>query len=102
MNRDFEIEKLNKLFESRVRLGVMSVLCVNEKMDFNTLKSLLKVTDGNLASHISALEKAGCIEVEKSFVGRKPKTVYLLTAQGRMAFKSHLKSLELLIQKTST
>ena len=51
------IDELHKAFESRVRLGIMSVLAVNDKLDFNSLKQYLNVTDGNLASHIKALEK---------------------------------------------
>lgn len=93
------IEGLNKLFESRVRLGVMSALMVNDRVDFNTLKELLGVTDGNLASHLSALEKNGFIEVQKEFVGRKPRTTYVATAFGRREFQAHLNALEQLIKK---
>ena len=92
------IDKLNKDFESRVRLGIMSVLMVNEWIDFTEMKSLLDITDGNLASHSSALEKAGYIEVKKEFVGKKPKTSYSVTDAGRAAFVSHLNSLEKLIK----
>jgi DNA-binding HxlR family transcriptional regulator len=84
----------NKAFESRVRLGVMSLLVINESVDFNTLKQALDITDGNLASHITALEKAGYLTVEKSFVGRKPHTEYAATAEGRTAFEAHLNALE--------
>ena len=73
------IEGLNKLFESRVRLGVMSALMVNDWMDFNSFKELLGVTDGNLASHLSALEKHGFVEIQKQFIGRKPRTSYRAT-----------------------
>ncbi|MFV8342205.1 winged helix-turn-helix domain-containing protein [Flavobacterium sp. XS2P39] len=92
------IDKLNKDFESRVRLGIMSVLMVNEWIDFTEMKSLLDITDGNLASHSSALEKAGYIQVKKEFVGKKPKTSYSVTDAGRAAFVSHLNSLEKLIK----
>ena len=68
------ISQLNKEFESRVRLGIMSVLMVNDWVDFNEMKQLLEVTDGNLAGHSSALEKANYIEIKKEFVGKKPKT----------------------------
>ncbi len=93
------IEGLNKLFESRVRLGVMSALMVNDRVDFNTLKGLLGVTDGNLASHLSALEKNGFVTVDKEFVGRKPSTTYSATSLGRKEFKAHLDALEQLIRK---
>ena len=70
------ITELNKAFDSRIRLGLMSALAVNEMLDFNTLKDLLELTDGNLASHIKSLEKEGYISSEKSFVGKKPNTRY--------------------------
>jgi len=88
------IDKLNKDFESRVRLGIMSVLIVNDWIDFTEMKSILNSTDGNLASHSSALEKGGYIEIKKEFVGKKPKTSYRLTNKGRTAFKEHIGSLE--------
>lgn len=93
------IEGLNKIFESRVRLGIMSVLMVNDWVDFNTLKELLNVTDGNLASHITGLEKNEYLEVSKEFVGKKPKTSFRATDFGRLAFKKHLTALENLLKK---
>lgn len=92
------IEGLNKIFESRVRLGIMSVLMVNDWMDFNTLKELLKVTDGNLASHIAGLEKQEYIEIMKEFVGKKPRTSFKVTKNGKKAFKKHLTALENLLK----
>ena len=97
MTTDFDINNLNKVFESRIRLGVMSVLSVNESADFNMLKDLLKVTDGNLASHISALEKCNYITVAKDFVGKKTRTTYTISDEGRSAFLFHLESLETMI-----
>ncbi|WP_413999204.1 winged helix-turn-helix domain-containing protein [Flavobacterium sp. W1B] len=91
------IDKLNKNFESRVRLGIMSVLIVNDWVDFTEMKTLLNITDGNLASHSSALEKSEYIEIKKEFVGKKPKTSYRVTNIGRLAFKDHLNYLEKLI-----
>ncbi|MFY8186590.1 MAG: winged helix-turn-helix domain-containing protein [Flavobacterium sp.] len=91
------IDKLNKNFESRVRLGIMSVLIVNDWVDFTEMKTLLDITDGNLASHSTALEKSQYIEVKKEFVGKKPKTSYRVTNLGRVAFKEHLNYLEKLI-----
>lgn len=91
------INQFNKEFESRVRLGIMSVLVVNDWVDFNEMKKLLEVTDGNLSSHSNALEKAGYIEVKKEFVGRKSKTSYRVTQTGRKAFELHLDALEKLI-----
>jgi DNA-binding MarR family transcriptional regulator len=92
------INGLHKAFESRIRLGIMSALAVNDRLDFNTLKEYLEVTDGNLASHLKALEKEEFIGVEKSFVGRKPNTRYFMTGEGRNAFEEHLKILEKLIK----
>ncbi|GGK70299.1 winged helix-turn-helix domain-containing protein [Rufibacter glacialis] len=91
------LENINKAFESRARLGIMSVLMVEEKVDFNTLKDTLQLTDGNLASHLRALEEAEYLRVEKQFVGRKPQTTYYASPAGREAFKSHLDALEQLI-----
>lgn len=88
---------LNKIFDSRVRLGIMSILMVNDTIDFNGLKDFLDVTDGNLASHLKALEKENVIEVKKQFVGRKPNTTYSITAEGRNLFQQHINALEKLI-----
>ncbi|OQY01124.1 MAG: transcriptional regulator [Bacteroidetes bacterium 4572_117] len=93
------ILNLNKQFENRVRLGIMSILVVNDWVDFNMLKEMLEVTDGNLASHLTALEKNKFIEVRKQFVGKKPKTSYRVTMLGRNAFKLHIDALESLINK---
>lgn len=93
------IHQLNKEFESRVRLGIMSVLMVNDWVDFNEMKKLLEVTDGNLASHSSSLEKSGFIEIKKEFVGKKPKTSYRVTLEGRKAFEEHLQALEKLLSR---
>ena len=94
------IENLNKAFESRVRLGIMSVLVVNDKVDYTSLKEMLKVSDGNLASHIAALEKFKYIKIKKQFIGKKPNTSYSATASGKKAFQDHLDALEKLIQNT--
>jgi DNA-binding MarR family transcriptional regulator len=91
------LEHINKAYESRARLGIMSVLMVDDRVDFSTLKDTLQLTDGNLASHLRALEEAEYLRVEKQFVGRKPNTTYCATDSGREAFKSHLNALERLI-----
>jgi DNA-binding HxlR family transcriptional regulator len=92
------ITNLNKVFESRVRLGVMSILMVEDSVDFNMLKETLDVTDGNLASHLSALEKSEYIQINKTFIGKKPNTSYAATKLGKKAFKEHLDALEALIK----
>lgn len=93
------ITDFNKAFESRIRLGIMSILVVNESVDFATLKNQLQVTDGNMASHLTALEKLQYIEVRKQFIGRKPNTSYAVTEAGRQAFTSHLDALEQLLSR---
>ncbi|HMT28345.1 MAG TPA: transcriptional regulator [Bacteroidia bacterium] len=92
------IDDLNKAFESRIRLGIMSVLMVNVKVDFNTLKDTLNITDGNLASHIAALEKLDYVDVHKQFVGKKPNTSYSVSKKGKKAFVEHLNALENLLK----
>ena len=92
------IENLNKTFDSRIRLGVMSSLIVNEEVSFNDLKQILEVTDGNLASHLSNLEESGFIKVHKGFVGRKTNTTYSITKAGEKAFKEHIAALESMIR----
>ncbi len=94
------LNRLDKLLENRIRLGIMSALVVNKSIDFNSLKELLNVTDGNLASHLKALESNKLIEVKKQFVGRKPKTTYSATKHGKEVFSRHLSALEEII-KTS-
>lgn len=93
------IEDFNKGFESRVRLGIMSILMVNDHVDFATLKNQLRITDGNLASHLSALEKLMYIETKKQFIGKKPNTSYVATAQGKKEFIAHLDALERLLRQ---
>ena len=93
------IHQLDKAFENRIRLGLMSVLSVNEWMEFNELKTLLEVTDGNLASHISALDKKGFVETRKRFVGKKPNTSFRITEDGRISFQNHLNALETLLKQ---
>lgn len=93
------ISGLNKEFESRVRLGMMSVLMVNEWVDFTEMKNLLQVTDGNLASHSTALEKNKYIEIKKEFVGKKPRTSYKITDIGKLAFQEHVNFLEKMMRQ---
>ncbi len=93
------IEQLQKVFDSRVRLGIMSALMVNEAVSFNELKELIQVTDGNLASHLKALEENGLIKVNKGFVGRKTNTTYSVTKVGERSFRQHLDALEQMIKQ---
>jgi DNA-binding MarR family transcriptional regulator len=93
------LDNFDKAFENRIRLQIMSVLVANENYDFNSLKELLNVTDGNLASHLKSLEKEEYIIIHKSFLGKKPNTTYEASDNGRKAFKMHLQALENLIKQ---
>lgn len=92
------LARFNKAFESKARLGIMSVLMVNESLSFNALKELLALTDGNLSTHLRALDEAGYVRVQKQFVGRKPNSTYSATDAGRQAFTDHLAALEAFIR----
>ncbi|MCG7857485.1 winged helix-turn-helix domain-containing protein [Flavihumibacter sp.] len=92
------IEHLNKIFDSRIRLGIMSALMVNDSVNFNELKELIEVTDGNLATHLKTLEENAYIKVQKGFIGRKTNTMYSITKAGEKAFKLHLDALEKMIR----
>jgi DNA-binding MarR family transcriptional regulator len=92
-------DSLDKVLEHRVRLQIMSVLVTEDGLDFNSLKETLNVTDGNLASHIKALEKEKYVSVNKTFIDRKPNTKYKITEKGRTSFKKHLDALEQVIRQ---
>ena len=92
------IQHLNKVFDSRIRLGIMSALAVNDSVNFNDLKELIEVTDGNLASHLKTLEDNAYVKVEKGFIGRKTNTTYKITKAGEKAFRNHLEALEKMIK----
>ncbi|MCU0336047.1 MAG: transcriptional regulator [Chitinophagaceae bacterium] len=98
MPAPINIANLNKVFDSRIRLGIMSALMVNAEVSYNDLKELLQVTDGNLASHLKGLEENGYIKVHKGFVGRKTNTTYSVTKAGEKAFRQHLDALEAMIR----
>lgn len=91
------INGLNKVFDNRIRLGVMSMLRVNDDISFNELKELLEVTDGNLATHLTTLEQESFIKVHKGFIGRKTNTTYSITKAGEKAFNEHITALEKMI-----
>jgi DNA-binding MarR family transcriptional regulator len=91
-------DNLDKVLEHKLRLQIMSVLIANDSYDFNSLKELMNVTDGNLASNIKALEKEKYILVHKTFVDRKPNTRYKASEKGRNAFKKHLDALEAVVK----
>jgi DNA-binding MarR family transcriptional regulator len=92
------ITGLNKVFDNRIRLGVMSILMVNEEINFNDLKQILEVTDGNLATHLMNLEENGYLKVKKGFVGKKTNTTYSISKAGEKAFADHISTLESMIK----
>ncbi len=92
------IGNLNKVFDNRVRLGIMSVLMVNDSVNFNDLKGWMDITDGNLASHLKTLEENEMLKVHKGFIGRKTLTTYEITKLGEREFKAHLSALEKMIK----
>lgn len=94
------VAQLNKVFDSRIRIGIMSALMVSEEVNFNDLKNLIDVTDGNLATHLKTLEEQKYIKVQKGFIGRKTNTTYSITAVGWKAFKAHLDALEAIDRKS--
>lgn len=93
------IGKLNKVFESRVRIGIMSVLTVSEEADFSGLKSTLNITDGNLASHAAALEEEGYIRSKRKLLGNKTKKTFSATPKGIKAFSDHIDVLDKIIKE---
>ena len=96
-----EIDRLNKIFDSRIRIGIMSALMVSDELNFNDLKGIVDATDGNLATHLKTLEDSKYIKIQKGFIGRKTNTTYSKTKAGEKAFRSHLDALEQIIKKLS-
>jgi len=90
MADDFDISRIDEVIHGRIRLGIMAYLSGAETADFNTLKTRLQTTDGNLSVHLRKLEEAGFVAVTKSFIGRKPLTQASLTEDGRAAFVAYL------------
>ena len=90
----------NKAFDNQVRLSIMSMLMVNDAVDFSTFKEMLELSDGNLSSHLSFLENENYISVNKQFIGKRPKSSYTATQIGRKAFSDYLTALDNLIKKT--
>jgi DNA-binding MarR family transcriptional regulator len=92
--------KLNKAIHQKARLGIMSILMASDNAEFNYLKDRLKLTDGNLSSHLSLLEKEKYIKIRKKFIKKKPKTLCQMTDKGRQAFEEYLENLEKIIRST--
>jgi DNA-binding HxlR family transcriptional regulator len=91
---------LDRIIHERTRLAIISALAVNDSLTFNELKTLLRVSDGNLSVHARKLEDVGYIDCTKSFAGRLPKTEYCLAPSGRRALEKYLDHMEALIRAT--
>ena len=89
---------LDRVIHERARLGIVSALAANPVLSFQDLKSLLRLTDGNLAIHARRLEEAGYVACTKGFAGRVPRTEYRLTASGRRALSRYLEHMESIIR----
>ena len=94
--------QLDKVIHQKARLGIMSILMVQESADFNYLKSRLKMSDGNLSTHISHLERSKYIRIQKKFGKKKPKTICRITEKGRKAIIKYINSLEQIIKSIPT
>jgi DNA-binding MarR family transcriptional regulator len=92
-------DDLDPVIHERVRLSITSVLAARRHVDYLELRTLLALTDGNLAGHLKVLERAGYVDFEKSFVDRKTRTTYALTAKGRKAFERHVEVLASLLPR---
>jgi DNA-binding MarR family transcriptional regulator len=93
----FDIEHIDDMIHGRVRLGIMAHLVRAEVADFNELKTVLGTTQGNLSMHLRKLEDARYVEIEKGYLGRRPRTRVRLTAKGRKAFAAYLDAIEKLV-----
>lgn len=96
---DFNPSEVNKLIHAPIRLGIMTILNSAKKVNFIYLREKLDVTDGNLSSHMEKLEKAGYVKVKKTFLDKKPNTVYSITEKGKKAFRGYLEHLEKIIEE---
>lgn len=96
----FNPSEVNKLIHAPIRLGIMTILNSASKVNFIYLREKLDVTDGNLSSHMEKLEKAGYVKVKKSFIDKKPNTIYSITEKGKKAFRGYLQHLEKIIDES--
>ncbi len=90
---DYDYRNIDDVIHSRVRLAIMSYLMTAKDADFTELKTALKVSDGNLSTHLTKLEATGYVTTEKKFVGKKPQTSVRMTGEGEAAFKTYLEGL---------
>lgn len=94
-----QILNIDPLIHAPIRLAVLSVLVSVQNANFSFLKESTHTTDGNLSTHLTKLEAAGYIKIEKTFKGKKPQTICSITDVGRAAFAKYLDNLEKIIKK---
>jgi DNA-binding transcriptional ArsR family regulator len=99
MNDSIKPDDIDPVIHERVRLAIMSALAVAPEMSFNELKSTLGLSDGNLSAHATSLQRAGYIEIAKTFKGRRPHTTLRLTRLGQKAFSDYIETLRKIIDK---
>jgi DNA-binding PadR family transcriptional regulator len=92
-----DFNSLDAVVHGPMRLGVLTTLLSRGDQDFSTLRDLLSATDGALGMHLQKLEEAGYIHCRKSFVGRKPKSTYAITAAGRRALARYVETMEAIV-----
>ena len=93
---------LDEVVHQRVRLGILAIAHEARRVEFGYLRSHLELTAGNLSKHLSVLEEAGLIEVEKGYEGRRGRTWVTLTAAGNTALAEEIGRLKLLIARVDT
>jgi DNA-binding HxlR family transcriptional regulator len=94
----FDFQKLDKIIHEKWRLAIMALLASRRSWSFQELKAELKMSDGNLITHMRTLHKQGLVSVTKEFRGR-PQTTYALTSKGRSAFREHINALEEIVKE---
>jgi len=93
----FDYNEIDDIIHARIRLAIMTILLTRGKTDFATLKKQTKTSDGNLSTHLRKLEDADYIVVEKSFIDRKPITIYWVSDYGKKAYANYIATIERLV-----
>src|SRR5947199_6975024 len=94
----FDFQKLDRIIHEKWRLAIMALLASRRSWSFQELKAELKMSDGNLITHMRTLHKQGLVSVTKEF-RRRPQTTYALTAKGRSAVREHINALEVIVRE---
>jgi DNA-binding MarR family transcriptional regulator len=94
----FDHNSLDDVIHGRVRLGIMAYLSGSDEADFVSLRQVLKLSDGNLSTHLAKLEEAGYVRVKKRFIDKKPQTTASITDTGRKAYIAYLDQLKQLLK----